>query len=213
VVARIAGQWSRKALDEEDDALVLGVELTATSELIGDVMVRWVSAPNSCGEIGFVFDPTQGGSWLRHTGRPCSATHRIRGLWMTSGHRSDRGPQHCFSSLGGTAGNARGSRTIRKPDRTAEQVLPQAGAQRIRKVARYGVLRKSSCSTPAIGYSDSTGIQHLRSRIRSRNQPSRGDDRYFGALHLESVAGLLLPAVNPLKLLWIGPHDQKLRMN
>jgi RimJ/RimL family protein N-acetyltransferase len=61
VIARIAGQWSRKTLDEEGDALVLGVELTATGELIGDVMVRWVSAPNSCGEIGFVFHPAHGG--------------------------------------------------------------------------------------------------------------------------------------------------------
>ena len=41
--------------------------------------------------------------------------------------------------------------TVRKPDRTAEQALPQAGAQRLRKVARYGVLRKSSCSTPRSG--------------------------------------------------------------
>jgi putative transposase len=32
-----------------------------------------------------------------------------------------------------------GPRTVRKPDRTAEQALPQAGAQRLRKVARYGV--------------------------------------------------------------------------
>jgi len=61
VVSRLVGAWSRTTLDQAGDALVLGVELIATGELIGDIMLRWVSAEHGCGEIGYVLHPAQGG--------------------------------------------------------------------------------------------------------------------------------------------------------
>jgi len=62
VTARLDGLWSRTTLDQEGDALLLGVERTATGELIGDVMLRWASVEHSCGEIGYVLHPGQGGN-------------------------------------------------------------------------------------------------------------------------------------------------------
>jgi RimJ/RimL family protein N-acetyltransferase len=62
VVARINhGPWSQSSLEEEGGALVLGVDLVVTGELIGDVMLRWVSEKDRCGEIGYVFHPDHGG--------------------------------------------------------------------------------------------------------------------------------------------------------
>jgi RimJ/RimL family protein N-acetyltransferase len=56
------GLWSRSTLDEEGDILFLGVELIATGELIGDMMLRWLSAKDRCGEIGYVINPAHGGN-------------------------------------------------------------------------------------------------------------------------------------------------------
>jgi hypothetical protein len=51
VAARLnGGPWSRSTLEEEGEMLFLGVELISTGALIGDVMLRWVSAKDSCGE-------------------------------------------------------------------------------------------------------------------------------------------------------------------
>jgi RimJ/RimL family protein N-acetyltransferase len=61
VMARLSGQWSCHALAQEGDALVLGAELAGTGQLIGDVMLRWVSAEHRCGEIGYVFSPAFAG--------------------------------------------------------------------------------------------------------------------------------------------------------
>jgi RimJ/RimL family protein N-acetyltransferase len=61
VRGRLDGMWARTTLDLEGDAVVLGIELTADRELIGDVMLRWVSAEHSCGEIGYCFHPSRGG--------------------------------------------------------------------------------------------------------------------------------------------------------
>jgi RimJ/RimL family protein N-acetyltransferase len=55
------GLWARSTLEEEGEILFLGVELVATGDLIGDVMLRWVSAKDQCGEIGYVFNPARGG--------------------------------------------------------------------------------------------------------------------------------------------------------
>jgi RimJ/RimL family protein N-acetyltransferase len=55
------GRWGRSTLDEEGDVLVLGVDLVATGELIGDVMLRWSSARDRCGEVGWVFHPEHHG--------------------------------------------------------------------------------------------------------------------------------------------------------
>jgi len=56
------GPWSRSTLEEEGQALTLGVELATTDELVGDVMLRWVSSSDRCGELGYVFDPTHEGN-------------------------------------------------------------------------------------------------------------------------------------------------------
>jgi RimJ/RimL family protein N-acetyltransferase len=61
VSARIEGMWSLQALEQEGDALVLGAERADSGELIGDVMLRWVSAEHSSGEIGYVLNPAHGG--------------------------------------------------------------------------------------------------------------------------------------------------------
>jgi RimJ/RimL family protein N-acetyltransferase len=54
------GPWSRSTLDGEGEILCLGVALIATGELVGDVMLRWLSAQDQGGEIGYVFNPAHG---------------------------------------------------------------------------------------------------------------------------------------------------------
>jgi len=61
VITRINGAWSQQTLDQEDDAIIIGAELAESGKLIGDVMVRWLSAEHSCGEIGYVFSPAYSG--------------------------------------------------------------------------------------------------------------------------------------------------------
>jgi RimJ/RimL family protein N-acetyltransferase len=52
--------WSRQVLENEGDALTLGVELIASGELIGDVILMWHSAEHRGGEIGYVLNPDFG---------------------------------------------------------------------------------------------------------------------------------------------------------
>lgn len=66
------GLWSRSTLEEEAEILFLGVELVATGELIGDMMLRWLSAKDQCGEIGYVINPAHGGN-----GYTTEAAHSI----------------------------------------------------------------------------------------------------------------------------------------
>jgi RimJ/RimL family protein N-acetyltransferase len=61
VLARIEGSWSLQTLEQEGDALILGAERADGGELIGDLMLRWLSAEHSSGEIGYVFSPAHGG--------------------------------------------------------------------------------------------------------------------------------------------------------
>jgi RimJ/RimL family protein N-acetyltransferase len=62
ITARVShGSWSRSTLDEEGDILVLGAEPISSGLLIGDVMLRWVSAKDRCGEVGYAFHPDHGG--------------------------------------------------------------------------------------------------------------------------------------------------------
>lgn len=73
VRSRIAsGPWSWTTLEEEGDAINLGVERSETGVLIGDVMLAWASRRNESAEIGYVLNP-------RHTGHGF-ATEAARAL-------------------------------------------------------------------------------------------------------------------------------------
>lgn len=69
---RLHGAWGREVLEAEGDALFLGVELAATGELIGDVVLMWRSAEHRCGEIGYVLHPAYAGH-----GFATEAAHRL----------------------------------------------------------------------------------------------------------------------------------------
>jgi RimJ/RimL family protein N-acetyltransferase len=69
---RVHGMWARRVLEAEGEALTLGVELMASGELIGDVILMWHSAKHRGGEIGFVFNPRFGGR-----GYATEAAHRL----------------------------------------------------------------------------------------------------------------------------------------
>jgi RimJ/RimL family protein N-acetyltransferase len=64
VLARIDGPWRRQTLDQEGDSITLGAELMDSGKVIGDVLVRWLSAEHSCGEIGYAFSPAYSGRGL-----------------------------------------------------------------------------------------------------------------------------------------------------
>jgi RimJ/RimL family protein N-acetyltransferase len=61
IVERLHGTWSRTAIVSEGDALILGVELTATGRIIGDLMLAFHSAEHRGGELGWVLDPAHSG--------------------------------------------------------------------------------------------------------------------------------------------------------
>jgi RimJ/RimL family protein N-acetyltransferase len=69
---RVNGLWRRQSLEAEGDALFPGVELAATGELVGDLMLRWTSAEHRCGELGYVFHPAYSGH-----GYATEAAHRL----------------------------------------------------------------------------------------------------------------------------------------
>lgn len=57
----LTGPWSRSTLEEEGDAIVLGVETPETGTIVGDVMLAWAKGTNQWGEIGYVFNPKHSG--------------------------------------------------------------------------------------------------------------------------------------------------------
>lgn len=69
---RLHGPWGRQVLEAEGEALFLGVELTATRELIGDVLLKWISEEHRGGEIGYVLNPVHSGH-----GYATEAAHRL----------------------------------------------------------------------------------------------------------------------------------------
>ena len=69
---RLHRSWGLRALKAEGDVLFLGVELTASGQLVGDVMLRWSSVEHRGGEIGYVFNPAFAGQ-----GYATEAAHRV----------------------------------------------------------------------------------------------------------------------------------------
>ncbi len=57
VVERLSGVWSRTTLDDEGQALTVGVEVVDDGRLVGDVMLAWHSRLHRSGQIGYVFHP------------------------------------------------------------------------------------------------------------------------------------------------------------
>lgn len=57
----LEGPWARSTLEEPGQAAVLGVEMADRGELVGDVMLLWVSAADRSGEVGYVFNPRHAG--------------------------------------------------------------------------------------------------------------------------------------------------------
>jgi RimJ/RimL family protein N-acetyltransferase len=61
VMDRIEGGWARTNITTEGDAITLGVELASTGQVIGDVMLYFVSAEHKGGEVGWVLHPGHSG--------------------------------------------------------------------------------------------------------------------------------------------------------
>ncbi|MEV0715687.1 GNAT family protein [Asanoa sp. NPDC050611] len=57
ITERLAGMWSVTSLTDEGQALTLGIELAATGELVGDVVLFFHSRTHRGGEIGYVVNP------------------------------------------------------------------------------------------------------------------------------------------------------------
>lgn len=61
VVERLAGPWSRTTLDDEGQALTLGLTVSDGGPVIGDVLLAWHSRVHRSGEIGYVLNPAFAG--------------------------------------------------------------------------------------------------------------------------------------------------------
>jgi len=72
VRARLESHWSKLTLEKEGDFVTLGVELAATGELVGDVMMHWSSDTHRSAEIGYVFHPAHSGH-----GYATESAHRL----------------------------------------------------------------------------------------------------------------------------------------
>jgi RimJ/RimL family protein N-acetyltransferase len=61
IAERLVTVWARTSLTDEGQNLTLGVEVTATRQLVGDVVLMWHSREHRGGEIGYVINPAFGG--------------------------------------------------------------------------------------------------------------------------------------------------------
>jgi len=61
IAERLGTAWVRTSLNDEGQNLTLGVEVTDTGELVGDVVLMWHSREHRGGEIGYVLNPEFGG--------------------------------------------------------------------------------------------------------------------------------------------------------
>jgi RimJ/RimL family protein N-acetyltransferase len=61
VRAALARKIECTEIAAEGEALVLAVVLRATDEVVGDVILEWVSEPHEQGEIGYIIHPDHAG--------------------------------------------------------------------------------------------------------------------------------------------------------
>jgi RimJ/RimL family protein N-acetyltransferase len=57
IAERLATMWSVRELTDEGQSLTLGIELAATGQLVGDVVLFFHSREHRGGEIGYVVNP------------------------------------------------------------------------------------------------------------------------------------------------------------
>ncbi|MGA5301716.1 GNAT family N-acetyltransferase [Nucisporomicrobium flavum] len=58
---RLATYWAATVLTDAGQGITLGVEHAETGELVGDVLLYWISREHLSGEIGYVFHPGHAG--------------------------------------------------------------------------------------------------------------------------------------------------------
>ena len=75
IAERLGTAWARTSLNDEGQNLTLGVEVTDTGELVGDVVLMWHSREHRGGEIGYVLNPESSGH-----GYATEAVGRLLGL-------------------------------------------------------------------------------------------------------------------------------------
>lgn len=54
----IATRWARRSIDNEGEGVRIGIELVSSGHLIGDMSLWVASVHDSCGEIGWILNPT-----------------------------------------------------------------------------------------------------------------------------------------------------------
>lgn len=54
---RLADQYSRRDLTDEGQVLLLGVTIAPDDEVVGHVMLRWLTRAHRDGEVGWMFHP------------------------------------------------------------------------------------------------------------------------------------------------------------
>jgi RimJ/RimL family protein N-acetyltransferase len=82
VSAKLAygGRWSRSTLEQEGDALFLGIELQNEPDLLGDVMLHWRSEQHQVAEIGYVLNPEYSGHGYATEASRAALALAFRGL-------------------------------------------------------------------------------------------------------------------------------------